>query len=123
MSTRGAKPRFMVGEKLLRPDLDGGVEIVEIIGSTGQAPYPTCLLYRYADGTLGQGTPKLIYRPGPAFDAYLAAYNHTVAMAHKYGHTSPQWREANIAMSQAEDRAFRVHPAGAIWRDEHPWSR
>jgi hypothetical protein len=123
MSARRTKPRFLVGEKLLRPGLDGGVQVVEIIGSTGRAPYPTCLLYRYEDGTIGQGTPKLIYRPGPAFDAYLSANNHLVAMAHQYGAHSPQWQAAYAAMARAEDKAFRVHPAGAAWRDEHPWSR
>jgi len=97
------------------------VEIVEIIGSTGSAPFPRCLRFRYEDRRIGAGPPAAIYLPGPTFDTYVAAAKHCAEAAKRYGLASPERRAAERTRYQAEDAAFRAHPAGAAWRESHFW--
>lgn len=117
---RIATPRYEVGEKLLRWNGER-VEVVEIIGTTGHAPFPACLRYRYEDGTKGQGVPHAIYLPGPAFLAYVAAAKQALEVGRQYGFGSPEHHAATLARATAENAAFCVHPAGVAWRRTHRW--
>jgi len=119
-----AKPavnsHFEVGEKLLSWNGER-VEVTEIIGSTGHAPHPAWLRYRYEDGTIGEGSPGNIYLPGTAFDAYVAAWRSAVEVGRQYGFNSSAHRAAERQRATAENAAFCVHPAGRAWRATHRW--
>lgn len=123
-SHRISPPRYEVGERLLRWwGLEHG-EMVEIVRSTGSAPWPRFLRLRYENGTFGETNPQNLYLPGPLFDAFVAAYKRAMALRRPYG--APQtdaWVAAARECEQAEDAAFRAHPAGARWRDDYPETR
>jgi hypothetical protein len=124
MSSHRVTPaHYTAGERLLRWCHDH-VEVVEIVRSTGVAPWTRFLRMRYEDGSFGEGTPHELYLPGPLFDAFVAAHQRAFALRRPHGQPqSAEWAQAAQEAMKAEDAAFRAHPAGARWRDENPWTR
>jgi hypothetical protein len=120
MSKKPAGPRFAPGEHLLVAR-QGHFEPAEVIGSTGRAPWLDNLLLRFGDGTQVEHEMRGIYRPGPAFDAYLAAWAHYGETLAQYDANLPAVRHTRLAMAEAENKAFCSHPAGAFWRAHHNW--
>jgi len=118
-SRRAPDFRYEVGEHLLRRR-GGRIEPVEVIGSTGRPPHPGMLLLRYIDGSTAETEAWAIFRPGEAFDAYLAAAERFAAVIAQSGWDSSDGRRALLERNAAEREAFRAHPAGAaILRKRH----